>query len=157
MFKTKNQKLDQAIHKIQELNKIVERTLEMERETRLISEIHTRELEKTIHRYMDTLAHEQLRTEESGRACIHLNFKLEQPNRRNQALNIQDHDATYMLLSNECRYWRNLYRDIEVTKVEDQRIIQDLQGLYVEWKGKFLRLSRFTNSIMQELPGKLQS
>lgn len=48
VFKTKNQELDQAIHKIQELNKTVEKTLEMKREARLISEIRTRELENTI-------------------------------------------------------------------------------------------------------------
>ncbi|XP_050875865.1 uncharacterized protein LOC127079525, partial [Lathyrus oleraceus] len=53
-------------------------------------------------------------------------------------------------------YWRNLYRDIEVTKAEDVRIIQDLQGLYTEWKGKFLKLSGFASSIMRELPEKLQ-
>ena len=61
-----------------------------------------------------------------------------------------------MVLLGECRYWRNLYRYIEVTKAEDLRIIQDLQGLYTEWKGKFLKLSGFVSSIMQELPEKLQ-
>lgn len=67
-----------------------------------------------------------------------------------------DHDVAYMLLSNECRYWRKLYKYIKVTKAEDLHIIQDLQGLYVEWKGKFIRLSKFSNPIMQELPGKLK-
>ncbi|XP_050902754.1 uncharacterized protein LOC127115200 [Lathyrus oleraceus] len=48
VLKTKNQELDQAIHKIQELNKTVERTLEMKREARSIYEICTREFENTI-------------------------------------------------------------------------------------------------------------
>lgn len=127
----------------------------MKREARLISEIHTHELENIIQMYKDTLAHEQSRTEESGRACIRLSYQLKQANLRIQALESMDQDVAYMLLSNECIYWRNLYKDIDVTKVEDLCIIQDLQGLYVKWKGKFRRLSKFANSIMQELPGKL--
>lgn len=50
VFKTKNQEFDQVIHKIQELNTIVERILDMKREARLISKIRTRELENTIQR-----------------------------------------------------------------------------------------------------------
>ena len=76
VFKTKNEELDQTIHKIQEMNTTMEITLKMKREARLISEIRTRELENTIQRYKDTLAREQLRTEEAGRACICLNFQL---------------------------------------------------------------------------------
>lgn len=76
MLRTKNQELDQFVLKIQDLSKTVERTLETKREAKLISEIRTRELDNTIHRYKDTLAHEQLRTEEAGRACICLNCQL---------------------------------------------------------------------------------
>lgn len=93
VFKTKNQELDQVALKIQELNKTVERTLEMKRETRLISEIRTHELENTIQRCKDTFAHEQLWIEESGRACIRLNYQLEQSNRRIRAHESMDHDV----------------------------------------------------------------
>ena len=109
----------------------MEITLEIKREARLIFEIRTRELENNIQRYEDTLAREMLRTKESGRTCICLDFQLEQANLRIQERKSMDQDGAYMLLSNKCRYWRNLYRDIEVTKAEDLVIIQDLQGLYV--------------------------
>lgn len=48
VFKTKNEELDRAVLKIQQLNKTLELTPEMKRETHLISEIHTYELENTI-------------------------------------------------------------------------------------------------------------
>ncbi|XP_050876943.1 uncharacterized protein LOC127080673 [Lathyrus oleraceus] len=69
VFKTKNEELDRAVLKIQQLNKTLELTLEMKREAHLISEIHTYELENTIQRYKDALDREKLRIEESGRAC----------------------------------------------------------------------------------------
>ena len=72
------------------------------------------------------MAHEQLRTKEFGRACIRLNYQLEQANRRFQALKCVDQDVAYMMLSIECSYWRNLYKDIEVNKAESMHIIQDL-------------------------------
>lgn len=53
-------------------------------------------------------------------------------------------------------YWRNLYRESKAAMVEDHRIIKDLQGLYLEWKGKFLNLARFSNLNMLEFPEKLQ-
>lgn len=82
----------------------MERTFKMKKEARLISEIRTRELENTIQTYKDTLDLEQLRTEESGRTCLCLNYQLEQANLRIQALKCMDQDVAYMLLSNECRY-----------------------------------------------------
>lgn len=57
---------------------------------------------------------------------------------------------------NECRYWKGLYEETNATMAEDQRIIKDLQEIYLEWKGKFLNLSIVSNSIIQELPEKLQ-
>ncbi|XP_050887708.1 uncharacterized protein LOC127092861 [Lathyrus oleraceus] len=156
VFKTKEEELDKAVLRIQKLNKTLGLTLEMKREAQLISEIRTHELQNTIQKYKDDVEHEKLRTEESERVCTRLNYQLEQANARIQVLEGVDQDAFYLMLLSEYRYWRNLYRDIEVTKVEDLRIIQDLQGLYTEWKGKFLRLSRFANSVIQELPEKLQ-
>ncbi|KAI5438410.1 hypothetical protein KIW84_024236 [Lathyrus oleraceus] len=120
------------------------------------SEIRTRELENTIQKYKDNLEREKLKTEESERVCTRLKHHLDRANARIQALEGGDQNAAYMVLLGECRYWRNLYRDIEVTKAEDVRIIQDLQGLYTEWKAKFLKLFGFASSIMQELPEKLQ-
>ena len=107
----------------------------MKREAHLIYEICTRELENTTQRYKDASDREKLRTEESERACTRLNYQLEQADIRIQTLESMDQDVAYMLLTNECRYWRNLYRDIEATKVTDLHIIQDLQGLYADWKG----------------------
>ncbi|XP_050878259.1 uncharacterized protein LOC127082076, partial [Lathyrus oleraceus] len=156
VFKSKEEELDRALLRIQKLNKTLELTLEMKREARLISEIRTRELENTIQKYQDALEREKLKTEESERVCTRLKHHLDRADARIQALEGGDQDAAYMVLLNECRYWRNLYRDIEVTKAEDVRIIQDLQGLYTEWKGKFLKLSGFASSIMRELPEKLQ-
>lgn len=72
------------------------------------------------------MAREQLRTKEFGRACIHLNYQLKQTNIRIQALKSVNQDVAYMMLSIECSYWRNLYKDIEVNKAEFVRIIQDL-------------------------------
>ncbi|XP_050890237.1 uncharacterized protein LOC127095610, partial [Lathyrus oleraceus] len=156
VFKSKEEELDRALLRIQKLNKTLELTLEMKREARLISEIRTRELENTIQKYQDALEREKLKTEESERVCTRLKHHLDRADARIQALEGGDQDAAYMVLLNECRYWRNLYRGIEVTKAEDVRIIQDLQGLYTEWKGKFLKLSGFASSIMRELPEKLQ-
>ncbi|XP_050916156.1 uncharacterized protein LOC127131270, partial [Lathyrus oleraceus] len=156
VFKSKEEELDRALLRIQKLNKTLELTLEMKREARLISEIRTRELENTIQKYKDALEREKLKTEESERVCTRLKHHLDRADARIQALEGGDQDAAYMVLLNECRYWRNLYRDIEATKAEDVRIIQDLQGLYTEWKGKFLKLSGFASSIMRELPEKLQ-
>ncbi|XP_050895482.1 uncharacterized protein LOC127102110 [Lathyrus oleraceus] len=156
VFKSKEEELDRALLRIQKLNKTLELTLEIKREARLISEIRTRELENTIQKYKDTLEREKLRTEESERVCTRLKYQLEQADARIQALEGGDQDAASMMLLGEYRYWRNIYRDIEVTKAEYLRIIQDLKGLYIEWKGKFLRLSRFANSVMQELLEKLQ-
>lgn len=48
VFKTKNQELDQAKYKIQDLNKMVDRVLEIKREARLISKIHVRELKDAL-------------------------------------------------------------------------------------------------------------
>lgn len=62
----------------------------MKREARLISEIHTHVFENTIQRYEDALAYEKLRIEESGRACICLNYQLEQADLRIQSLESMD-------------------------------------------------------------------
>ncbi|XP_050883714.1 uncharacterized protein LOC127086928 [Lathyrus oleraceus] len=149
VFKSKEEELDRASLRIQKLNKTLKLTLEMKREARITSEIRTCELENTIQKYKDTLEREKLRTEESERVCTRLKYQLEQADARIQALEGGDQDVAYMMLLGECRYWRNLYRDIEVTKAEDLRIIQDLHGLYTDWKGKFLRLSIFLNSVMR--------
>lgn len=53
-------------------------------------------------------------------------------------------------------YWRNLYRESKAAMAKDQRIINDLQELYLEWKGKFLNLDRFANLNMLEFLEKLQ-
>ncbi|XP_050897035.1 protein MAIN-LIKE 1 [Lathyrus oleraceus] len=113
VFKSKEEELDRALLRIQKLNKILEPTLEMKREARLISEIRTRELENTIQKYKDTLEREKLKTEESERVCTRLKYHLERADARIQALEGGDQDAAYMVLLGECRYWRNLYRDIE--------------------------------------------
>ncbi|KAI5417924.1 hypothetical protein KIW84_042523 [Lathyrus oleraceus] len=115
----REEELDRALLRIQKLNKILELTLEMKREARLISEIRTRELENTIQKYKDNLEREKLKTEESERVCTRLIYHLERADARIQALECEDQDAAYMVLLGECRYWRNLYRDIEVTKAED--------------------------------------
>lgn len=53
-------------------------------------------------------------------------------------------------------YWRNLYKESKAATAKDQRIINDLQELYLEWKGKFLNLDRFADLNMLELLEKLQ-
>lgn len=49
-----------------------------------------------------------------------------------------------------------MYREARVALDDDQHIIRKLQDLYVEWNGKFVNLSRFSNLNMLELLEKLQ-
>lgn len=135
---------------------MLDMSLMEKREARLDFEAQIREIRDTLKKCKNELPREVLRKEEAGRSCLHLEYKLGETNRRITALENQDDDTNYMLLKNDYVCWRKLYGEAITALEEDQRVIKKLQYLYVEWKGKFLNLDRFSNLNILELPEKLQ-
>lgn len=119
MFKTKNEELKKAHLKIQELDKMLERSLVEKRESRLDYEAQICELRDTIKNFKDKLSREVLQKEGGERNCLCLEYQLGEANRRIAGLENQEGDAAYMILKNDCVYWRGLYREARAALNED--------------------------------------
>ncbi|XP_050920144.1 uncharacterized protein LOC127137764 [Lathyrus oleraceus] len=132
--KTKKEELKKAEYRIRELGRMLDKSLVEKKEIKLDFESQVRELKDILKKCKDKLSREILQKEEAERNYLHLEYQLEETNRRFTVLESQEGDATYLLLKNDCVYLMRLYREDRMALSEDQRIIMKLQDLYVEWK-----------------------
>ncbi|XP_050876877.1 uncharacterized protein LOC127080605 [Lathyrus oleraceus] len=126
VFKTKNEELKKAHLKIQELDKMLERSLVEKREARIDYESQICELRDTLKNCKDKLSREVLRKEGAERNCLRLEYQLGEANRRIAGLENQEGDVTYMILKNDYVYWRGLYMEARAALDEDQCVIKKL-------------------------------
>jgi len=156
VIRTRKEELKKAEYRICELGRLLDKSLMDKKEIKLDFEAQIRDLRDALKKCEEKLSREILQKEEAERNCHHLRYQLEEATRRFAVLESQEGDAAYLLLKNDCVYWKRLYREARATLDEDQKVIQKLQELYVEWNGKFRNLARFVNLNMLELPEKLQ-
>lgn len=156
VIRTRKEELKKAEYRICELGRLLDKSLMDKKEIKLDFEAQIRDLRDALKKCEEKLSREILQKEEAERNCHHLRYQLEEATRRFAVLESQEGDAAYLLLKNDCVYWKRLYREARATLDEDQKVIKELQELYVEWNGKFRNLARFVNLNMLELPEKLQ-
>ncbi|KAI5427148.1 hypothetical protein KIW84_032534 [Lathyrus oleraceus] len=117
VIQTRKEELKKAEYRICELGRMLDKSLMDKKEIKLDFEAQIRELRGALKKCEEKLSREILQKEEAERNCHHLRYQLEEATRR-------------------------LYREARATLDEDQKVIQKLQELYVEWNGKFRNLAR---------------
>ncbi|KAI5409381.1 hypothetical protein KIW84_054983 [Lathyrus oleraceus] len=142
VIRTRKEELKKAEYRICELGRLLDKSLMDKKEIKLHFEAQIRDLRDTLKKCEEKLSREILQREEAERNCHHLRYQLEEATRRFAVLESQEGDAAYLLLKNDYVYWKRLYREARATLDEDQKVIKELQELYVEWNGKFRNLAR---------------
>ncbi|KAI5409672.1 hypothetical protein KIW84_055207 [Lathyrus oleraceus] len=141
VIRTRKEELKKAEYRICELGRLLDKSLMDKKEIKLDFEAQIRDLREALKKCEEKLSREILQKEEAERNCHHLRYQLEEATRRFAVLESQEGDAAYLLLKNDCVYWKRLCREARATLDEDQKVIKELQELYVEWNGKLRNLA----------------
>ncbi|KAI5397899.1 60S ribosomal protein L7a-1 [Lathyrus oleraceus] len=121
VIRTRKEELKKAEYRICELGRLLDKSLMDKKEIKLDFEAQIRDLRDALKKCEEKLSREILQKEEAKRNCHHLRHQLEEATRRFAVLESQEGDAAYLLLKNDCVYWKRLYREARATLDEDQK------------------------------------
>ncbi|KAI5388802.1 hypothetical protein KIW84_074458 [Lathyrus oleraceus] len=121
VIRTRKEELRKAEYRICELGRLLDKSLMDKKEIKLDFEAQIRDLRDALKKCEEKLSREILQKEEAERNCHHLRNQLEEATRRFAVLESQEGDAAYLLLKNDCVYWKRLYREARASLDEDQK------------------------------------